>query len=126
MALIGLGLVVALAAAYLSDCIPGLGSGGSLGTPSSESPAEPEPKKDEKAVGPSGGGSMAITVKGVQCTLGDADPAPCADVCAGLDRTNADSVSVVIDSTLGQHGAVEDLRTCLKDAGFTSVSVRAE
>ncbi len=133
LGLLGLGVLIALVAAYLSDCIPGLGAGGSLGVPQAEtkSPAEAdadakkaeateaESKKTEDA-------GISIEVKGEQCRQGAGALAPCPEICAALDRTNAASTHVEVDASSGRHGIVEDLRGCLQEAGFVDVRVRSE
>lgn len=121
LGLLGAAVLIALLAAYLSDCIPGLGSGGDLGTPSSsetksaptKSPAEPGVAADR----------IAITVQGDQCRRGDAEPEPCDRVCASLDRTRAATVAIDLEATEGRHGTVEELRTCLREAGFARVRI---
>ena len=124
MVLLGVVLLIALLAAYLSDCIPGFGSGGELGTPSSEAPAAPSSPSKAPVAGEAGGDRIGITVQGDQCRRGQAAAVPCADLCASLDRTP--SATIDIDATQGRHGAVEELRKCLKDAGFTHVRVHSE
>lgn len=122
----GLAVLVALAAAYLSDCIPGLGTGGSVGVPSSETPATPaEPAKVEDAEAGEAG-RLSIVVQGDRCRRGTAEPQPCDQLCAELDRASAGSTTVEIDASAGRHGAVEALRACLREAGFSDVRVRSE
>lgn len=123
MALGGVAVIVALIGAYLSDCIPGLGAGGSLGVPAPETPTEPaEPTEPERVEG----ARLPITVEGDQCRQPGAPPRPCDQLCAALDRTRAASVTVDVDASAGRHGAVEALRACLREAGFTDVRVRSE
>jgi hypothetical protein len=122
LGLLGAAVLIALLGAYLSDCIPGLGSGGGLGTPEppasapSKSPAEPGAAADR----------IAITVQGDQCRRGDAELEPCARVCASLDRTRAATVAIDLEATEGRHGTVEELRTCLREAGFARVRIISE
>jgi hypothetical protein len=123
LGLLGAAVLIALLGAYLSDCIPGFGSGGKLGTPSetpasapSKSPTEPSAAADR----------IAITVQGDQCRRGDAEPEPCARVCASLDRTHAATVAIDLEATEGRHGTVEELRTCLREAGFARVRIISE
>lgn len=118
-------VLIALVAAYLSDCIPGLGTGGELGTPSSEAPA-PRAPADPAAASGSADARIAITVQGDQCRQGQAPAGPCPQLCAALDRTHAATVEVTIEATEGRHGTVEELRTCLQDAGFAKVRIHAE
>lgn len=132
LGLLGLAVLVALVAAYLSDCIPGLGTGGSLGTPSSEAPAEDAPTPPESTPGePSQRGEpdpksrLSIAVVGERCRYVDR-VAPCEEICASLDREGASERMVEIDATRGSHGTVEALRTCLEQAGFSDLRVRSE
>lgn len=133
-AVAGLAVLVGLVAAYLSDCIPGLGAGGSLGTPSSEAPTEPvepTPRAEPVTAQPDAAGAatptrMSIAVLAERCRQAQAEPVPCSQVCESLDRARASSTTVEVDATRGSHGAVESLRACLKEAGFSDVRVRSE
>lgn len=122
--LLGVALLIALAIAYLSDCIPGLGSGGGdPGTPSTPAPTTPA---DPAAQGSAAADRIEITVQGDRCQLGQTPAAPCPDVCASLDRARSATLEVAVEATAGRHGTVEELRQCLRDAGFTNVRVHAE
>jgi len=129
---VGLAVIIALVAAYLSDCIPGLGAGGSLGVPQAETkaPAESEaPAADSETPAESKAAEdagISIAVKGEQCRQGAGALAPCPEICAALDRTNAASTHVEVDASSGRHGTVESLRGCLQEAGFVDVRVRSE
>jgi hypothetical protein len=127
MMLLGAVVLIALLAAYLSDCIPGLGSGGELGTPSSEAPAAPpSPSEPPVGAGEAAEDRITITVQGEQCRR-DRDPAvPCPELCASIDRTHAATVEIDVEAAAGHHGIVETLRKCLQDAGFANVRVRSE
>lgn len=128
--LVGLAILVALVAAYLSDCIPsacipGLGSGQPAGTPTPT--ATPEPVDPVEAPSnPSQPPRLGIIVQGDRCQYDQAAAAPCAEVCAALPRTHADTVVVEVEATEGRHGSVEALRKCLVQAGFANVRVHAE
>lgn len=124
LVLLGVVVIIALVVAYLSDCIPGLGSGADPGTPSS--PATPTPPEAPAAVDGAGDARVAITVQGDRCRRGQAPAAPCPEVCAALDRTHAATLEVAIEATEGRHGTVEELRQCLQQAGFTNVRVHAD
>jgi hypothetical protein len=119
----GVVVLIVLLAAYLSDCIPGLGSGGEVGTP-----AEPAatPSSQPAPAGEAAGARVAITVQGDQCRHGQAPAAPCPEVCAALPRERAATVVVEVEATEGRHGTVEDLRQCLTQAGFAKVRVLSE
>ena len=125
LALLGALVLLALLAAYLSDCIPGLGRGGELGTPSPSTPAS-QKQSSAPGGGEAAAGGLTIVVQGEQCRRGDAPAEPCAGLCAALDRTNAATMQVTLDATLGRHGTVEELRKCLQDAGFARVRVLSE
>jgi hypothetical protein len=117
---VGLVILVVLVLAYLSDCLPGLGAGGSLGTPAAEptrAPAEPSDAAGQPA-------RLIITVQGDRCRHGQAPAAPCPEVCAALPRDPAAMVEV--EAIEGGHGTVEDLRQCLEQAGFAKVRVHSE
>lgn len=122
--------LVALIGAYLGDCLPGFGAGSSPGSPSSESATPPASAPPEDAAEPDPAKAAAktelgIVVTGERCDAGSG-AAPCPEVCAGLDAGRAAASTVVIDATAGTHGAVEALRTCLTEAGFTDLRVRSE
>lgn len=113
--LLGLAVLIVLLAAYLSDCIPGLGSGGELGTPASE-PTAPQATRSD---------TLVLTVQGDRCQQGQAPAAACPAVCAALPRDRAATVTVEVEAAAGHHGTVETLRQCLRQAGFTNVRVRS-
>lgn len=117
--LLGLAVLIVLLAAYLSDCIPGLGSGGELGTPASE-PTAPAPTQATSS------DTLVLTVQGDRCQQGQAPAAACPAVCAALPRDRAATVTVEVEAAAGHHGTVETLRQCLRQAGFTNVRVRSE
>lgn len=122
LGLLGALVLIVLLSVYLSDCIPGLGSGGEVGTLTPE-PAAPTsaPATPEAA-----GDRITIVVQGEQCRRGEANAQPCPQLCAALDRTQAATVEVAIEAVEGRHGTVEELRRCLQAAGFNRVRVHAE
>lgn len=130
LGIVGVLVLIALVAAYLSDCLPGLGAGGKLGTPSSDAPAASrgasEAPAEGKGAGEAAGDRITIVVRGEQCRRGEAEPEPCPRLCAALDRTHAATVEVAVEAVEGRHGTVEALRKCLRDAGFTRVRVHSE
>lgn len=127
LGLLGVVALVALVAAYLSDCLPGLGSGGRLGTPSSDAPADAKAGSGKAPAEPGGADDLVrITVQGDRCRRGGAEPQPCDQLCASLDRTRAAALTVELDATEGRHGTVEELRTCLREAGFARVRISSE
>jgi hypothetical protein len=126
LVLVGIVVLIALVAAYLSDCLPGLGSGGKLGTPSSEAPTASSSSSQAPVAGEAGGDRLGIVVEGEQCRQGQAAAVPCAELCASLDRTRAATVEIAVDATRGRHGTVEELRKCLRDAGFAHVRIHSE
>lgn len=126
LGILGALILIALVAAYLSDCLPGLGSGGELGTPSSDAPADPKASAEGKGAGEAAGDRIVIVVRGEQCRRGQAEPQSCPELCAALDRSHAATVEVAVEAVEGRHGTVEELRKCLQDAGFTRVRVHSE
>jgi hypothetical protein len=124
MVLLGVVVLIAILAAYLSNCLPGLGTGGELGAPSSDATTPPSPSQAPAAG--AAGDRIDIVVQGEQCRHGQAAAVPCNELCAALDRTRAATVDVALDATRGRHGTVEELRTCLRDAGFAHVRVHSE
>lgn len=125
LGLVGLAALVALVGAYLGDCIPGLGAGGSPGAPPRESAPPPSSSLPEDDANEAPAKEFSIVVTGERCDAGSG-AAPCPEVCAGLDASQAATSTVVIDATAGTHGAVEALRACLIEAGFTDLRVRSE
>lgn len=123
--MVGLAAIVAIAAAYLGNCMPGMGSGGSEGSATEESTKPAEPKAAAEADKSAAAGTTAVTVVGERCSVGDQDPAGCAAVCEKLGKA-PDKGTVEIDAAKGTHGAVESLRTCLTQAGFSNVVVRSQ
>ncbi|MEM9459575.1 MAG: hypothetical protein AAGF11_35690 [Myxococcota bacterium] len=129
---IGVAALVGLVVAYLSDCIPGLGAGSSLGVPQPDVAAEPAKTSpsDPSPAPAAGPARLSIEVQGERCRQGEAEPAPCPQVCRALDQDHRgrgpSSVVVDVDATQGSHGAVETLRACLKEAGFSQVRVHSE
>lgn len=127
LGIVGALILIALVAAYVSDCLPGFGVGGKLGTPSSDAPASATKAPAEgKGAGEAAGDRITIVVQGEQCRRGQGEPQPCPELCAALDRTHAATVEVAVEAAEGRHGIVEDLRKCLRDAGFTRVRVHSE
>lgn len=126
LGIVGALILIALVAAYLSDCLPGLGAGGKLGAPSSDAPAASRDPAQGQGAGEAAGDRITIVVRGEQCRRGEAEPEPCPRLCAALDRTHAATVEVAVEAVEGRHGTVEELRKCLRDAGFTRVRVHSE
>lgn len=126
LGIVGALILIALVAAYLSDCLPGLGSGGELGTPSSDAPASPKAPAGGNGAGEAAGDRIVIVVQGEQCRRGQGEPQPCPELCAALDRTHAATLELAVEALEGRHGTVEELRKCLRDAGFTRVRVHSE
>lgn len=127
--LLGLAVLIVLLAAYLSDCIPGLGSGGEPAPPASE-PSEAPPSKAEPSEGASSeaasSDTLVLTVQGDRCRRGQAPATACPAVCAALPRDRVATVTVEVEAATGHHGTVEALRECLRLAGFANVRVRSE
>lgn len=123
-----LAIGVAVLAAWLGDCLPGLGGGGG-GAPAPEGsspPPAPAEQKAEPAENDEPQGTIEIAVQGEECRRGDEAPVQCPALCDALPTEGVKERRVVVDATLGTHAAVEALRACLRDAGFTQVVVRTE
>lgn len=69
---------------------------------------------------------VTIVVTGERCRVGSAEPEPCASACASFEPSAEGKTIVEVDAIEGTHGAVEALRRCLADAGFTDIRVRSE
>lgn len=120
--------VIAFAAYFLKDCVPGFGWGGAAGdgteaaaSASGASSATPQPSASvTSSAGASASASAApttIVVKGDQC-----DGADCAETCkAALAKKGP----VVVQGTEGSHAVVEALEKCLKEGG-RKVSIQSE
>ncbi len=96
---------VALAGIGLPKC-NGAGLGGTAEpgqSEPSEAPATQEPNANPR-----------VLVQGDRCSVGDAEPASCADACAAL--LEARPAWVEIDGTAGTHKVVQDLRACLRES----------
>jgi hypothetical protein len=118
--LLAVGVLVAM---YLRGCIPGLGGGGAPTSDVSDDPpaAPKEPVAEAKSEADAPDPIVHIVVEGERCRTGD-DVVPCTSLCEREDGvTQAD-----VDATLGAHRTVEELKTCLKDAGYDDVRVRSE
>jgi hypothetical protein len=127
----GLGLLAVLAAlliAYLGRCLPGFGTGGGApasGPTSPETPAADAKETPEKPAEPADP-TIAFTVTGDTCAAGDAAAVPCEALCAALPGEHDTASPVVVHAAHGTHAAVERLRECLGQAGFSKVVVRTE
>lgn len=128
---IGLGLLAVLAAlliAYLGRCLPGFGTGGgapSSGPTSPETPARDANERPETPADPADA-TIVFTVKGDACASGDAAAVPCETLCGALPGEHDTASPVVVNAAHGTHAAVERLRECLGQAGFSRVVVRTE
>ena len=98
---------VALASLGIPRCTgPGMGAGG---TPEGPEPAEPvEVKASAEA---------KVVVESQQCRLDGQPAAPCPEVCRAVVERAPEVV--VLDGAAGAHGVVEELRTCLGEAGLS-------
>jgi hypothetical protein len=123
-----LGVLVAaviLLAAHRSDCWPGLGTGGG-GTPADadrEAPAAPASAPDVEAPA---AGEVSIVVVGDQCHVAGGASQPCLQTCRELAEASDLARRIDVDATQGSHGTVEQLSTCLTEAGLTAVEVRSQ
>lgn len=125
---IGFGLLavlVALLVAYLGRCLPGFGTGGAPST----GPATPDtPATDTRAKQPADtdASTIAFTVRGDTCAVGDQEAVACDTLCASLPGEYDTARPVVVNAAHGTHSAVERLRECLGAAGFSNVALRTE
>ena len=133
-ALAGLLAVVAVIAAWLSNCIPGFGIGGGDGEGEADKAAESEPAKPAEAepeteptkqgeggqaAKPEGLGAarepvpLKLTIDARGCIFGDGQPIECEAACE-RDELFEGIDSVIIDAKNGPHGVVVDVLDCLK------------
>lgn len=123
--MLGLGVLaalVALAAAFFGNCIPGFGVGGTAAPAPSTSTTQPAAQR-----GPADADAdaLALSVDADRCRRGTDAATPCSELCtalAGEPKTR----KILVDGTLGTQAAVDDLRRCLDSAGFRNVVVRTE
>lgn len=143
--LAGLLAIVAVFAAWLSNCIPGFGFGSNgegegEGEQAAESerakPAEaepetePEPAKPGEPSKPDGLGAAAdsdtserkpvpvkLTIDARGCIFDGGEPIDCATMCDD-DKLFEGADSVIIDAKNGPHGVVMDVLDCLKARGL--------
>jgi hypothetical protein len=128
--------VVALVAIWLSDCIPGFGTGSSgdaegeaeqvekaePAQPEPEKVAEPEPVPEPE---PAANKTLMITIDVRGCSIDGAAPSDCASVCeraelfAGVD----DAILQVEEAS---HGSVTAMVDCLKSKGIDKVAINRE
>ena len=136
--LAGLLAIVAVVAAYLSDCIPGFGLGSRSGDgegeqaeseptkPAEAEPTDAKPAEDEKAVAaePTERKPMPLklTVDARGCIFADGQPIDCATLCDRPELFEG-ADSVIIDATNGPHGVVVDVLDCLKSLDL-SVAIK--
>jgi hypothetical protein len=116
--------LLALVIAYLGNCIPGFGVGGSP-LPSTPSAPEPAPRTEAEPAKADAAAGLKLTVDGDRCRRGDEAPVPCDRLCREIGGVNKNT-KVEIDGTLGTHASVDALRKCLALQGFRQVVVHAE
>ena len=135
--------VVAVIAAWLSNCIPGFGIGSS-GDAEGEAekaeaekaveaeaepepepePAKPEAKEDEQA-GEAAGKTLTVTIDVRGCALAEAEPSECASMCEreelfeGID-------DAILDVKQASHESVVAMTDCLKTKGIDKIAIRRE
>lgn len=115
--------VVALAAIWLSDCIPGFGLG-SQGTDEGQAssaevvePAVPaEPESEVEPVEPAAARKpmpMKLTIDARGCLVNGGEPQDCEGLCE-QDELFTKVDAVTIDAKQGPHGTVVKVLDCLK------------
>lgn len=129
-ALAGLLAVVAVIAAWLSNCIPGFGIGGGEGEGEADKAAESEPAKPAEAEpeteptkqgegGQAGLGAtreplpLNLTIDARGCIFGDGQPIECEAACE-RDELFEGVDSVIIDAKNAPQSTVMDVLDCLK------------
>src|SRR5690606_5109461 len=112
---------------FFRDCLPnfGMGGGGSDGAGEESADKDTDTPTEDQTQGEKG--TVSIVVKGEQCMVdGKEEALACPKACEDI-KASADTASRIdVDATVGAHAIVEELKTCLKDAGFSDVTVRSE
>jgi hypothetical protein len=138
-ALAGLLAVVAVIAAWLSNCIPGFGIGSESGDGEAEQaqeseparPAEPEPEPEPEPAEPSETEPevrkpmpIKLTIDARGCSIDGGESIDCKALCDDPKRFEGRD-AVIIDAKDGPHAAVVDALDCLKTHDL-SVSINRE
>jgi hypothetical protein len=121
--LAGLGVIaalIAIAAAYFANCIPGFGVPG--GAPTTTKSQPPAAANDGKTASSD---ALELTVDGDRCRRGTEPAIACTELCTALG-SEPKTRKVLVQATLGTHAAVDALRKCLDAHGFRDVVVRTE
>lgn len=107
---------------YLSDCMPGFGTGGSS-APATNAPAAAQSDVATTAAD----ATLSLTVDGDRCSRAGAAAEPCLDLCRSLGaEAKTKPRKILVNGTLGTHAAVDGLRRCLAEQGLRDVVVRTE
>ena len=143
-ALAGLLAVVAVIAAWLSNCIPGFGIGSS-GDAEGEAEAEPaveaeakedakepevkeddkEDKEDDKA-GEAAGTTLSVTIDVHGCSVGGAEAFECASLCEKAELFEGVDDAILDANGDASHESVIAVTDCLKSKGIDKVAIRRE
>lgn len=137
----GLLLLVALIAAYLSDCIPGLGVGTGQDAPGEQAAVDdpedeaeettPEPKFDVPPPEPEAPtkATMLVDGRGCQLQLEGAEPGEfveCATLCEAEAPFGEATVELTVDARQGPHDDVVAVVDCAKAKGVDKVAIQRE
>ena len=142
-ALAGLLAVVAVIAAWLSNCIPGFGvgsSGDAEGEAEAEpaveaeakeepKPAEPEVKEDDKdddKAGEAAGTTLTVTIDVHGCSVGEAAAFECASLCEKAELFEGVDDAILDANGDASHESVIAVTDCLKSKGIDKVAIRRE
>ena len=142
-ALAGLLAVVAVIAAWLSNCIPGFGigsSGDAEGEAEAEpaveaeakeepKPAEPEVKEDDKdddKAGEAAGTTLTVTIDVHGCSVGGAEAFECASLCEKAELFEGVDDAILDANGDASHESVIAVTDCLKSKGIDKVAIRRE
>ena len=142
-ALAGLLAVVAVIAAWLSNCIPGFGvgsSGDAEGEAEAEpaveaeakeepKPAEPEVKEDDKdddKAGEAAGTTLSVTIDVHGCSVGGAEAFECASLCEKAELFEGVDDAILDANGDASHESVVAVTDCLKSKNIDKVAIRRE
>lgn len=142
-ALTGLLAVVAVVAAWLSNCIPGFGigsSGDAEGEAENSEPAEPAVEAEAKPEPPEveveveaenseppepAGKTLTVTIDAHGCAVGEAAPGECAAMCEQGERFEGVD-DAILDVKQASHESVVTMTDCLKSKGIDKIAIRRE
>lgn len=123
--------VVAAAALWLSDCVPGFGIGGGKGegegegTPAKQEPSEPVKTDEAKQPVLTAPAPMTIEIAVDGCKLGDGPKQTCAELCKRAEKGEFAGIEkVTLESEHGSQADVTLVIDCLTTAGVTKLAIQ--